>query len=241
MGDGNPPKLGDVKRGRIVRVLCNERTLHAVAAVVTTLASMPIRRSTFPVGLALGGDPTAAGWVITGLYGLTGVACFRAWRRSKRAAATAPVASLALKRESQGWFLILAATVLFGLNKQLDLQTTLTAFGRELARSEGWYAWRREVQLAFMILVTTGTAGVLAAGWRVGRRWRLSGALWLAFIGQAWLAVFYLMRGISHHHVDALLRVGLPAARTRDVVEAAGLVVTSVAAIGRGRRRPPEA
>jgi hypothetical protein len=196
--------------------------------LVLLLNLSPVGTARASALIAIGGDPSLVGWFITLLYGLTSVACFLAWRRSNTAAVT-NAASPVGRPESQGWFLILLASVAFGLNKQLDLQTALTRLGRGLARQEGWYPWRREVQLAFMVVVAVTTATLLVAAWRIGRRWRTSLALRLAFMGQVWLMAFYVMRGVSHHHVDAWLGVRLPAGRARDGIEAAGVLVVLLA------------
>jgi hypothetical protein len=179
----------------------------------------------------IGGDPTFAGWIITALYVATGIACFLAWRRSRTTGSTSLGCPIAREREAQGWFVLLLATIFFGFNKQLDLQTLLTRLGRILAREQGWYAWRREVQLAFMVAVAVETLILVVAASLLARRWCLSSALWLAFVGQVWLVVFYLMRGISYHHVDAWLRIRSPAAKTRDLIEATGLGVILLASI----------
>jgi hypothetical protein len=40
--------------------------------------------------------------------------------------------------------------LLLRINKQLDLQTAMTELFRGPARRDGWYAMRRELQVAFL-------------------------------------------------------------------------------------------
>ena len=50
------------------------------------------------------------------------------------------------------WFGLSILLLVLGINKQLDLQTLLTALGREIAQENGLYESRREIQLIFVIL-----------------------------------------------------------------------------------------
>ena len=65
-----------------------------------------------------------------------------------------------------GWATVVFYLVALGLNKQLDLQSLLTAVGRDIAVAQGWYAQRKGVQLVFVAvvaLVGMGAIGLIAA------------------------------------------------------------------------------
>jgi hypothetical protein len=185
-----------------------------------------VKISTFP---ALGGDPTPAGWAITAFYAIASGGCLFALLRARARSRALPHAGI--QQEIRGWSAVLAANLFFGVNKQLDLQTWLTRLGRGLARQEGWFEWRRELQLLFMFCVAVATLTVFALIWMVGRRHRISAALRIAFVGEFWLGLFYLIRGMSFHHVDAWLHVRLPGANVRDLLEATGLIIVFAAAM----------
>jgi hypothetical protein len=79
------------------------------------------------------GDPTPLGWATVVAYLAASWACCRAAAAERRSAhrgrnSTRPF-----------WSSLGLLLLLLGLNKQLDLQSALTAFGRRLAREQGWY------------------------------------------------------------------------------------------------------
>ena len=106
-------------------------------------------------------------------------------------------------QETVLWQLIAIALGFLCINKQLDLQTAMTEFGRLLARRQGWYAERRLFQETFI-------AGLLLAGLfstclAIVITWRMSRSLKAALVGFCVIGVFVLIRASSFHHVDVLL------------------------------------
>lgn len=67
-----------------------------------------------------------------------------------------------LARERLFWLLAGLAMLALGINKQLDLQTALTAALRTAARDDGWYGQRRAIQKNFVIAVMVGGASLAA-------------------------------------------------------------------------------
>ena len=123
------------------------------------------------------GDPTAVGWVTVVAYFLAAFLCWRAGRSVR--------ANPGSGRERTFWWLFTAVLILLGFNKQLDLQTWLTLFGKHLAQEEGWYERRAIFQTAFIGAVAVG--GVLGlAGLRllVGRGTRAVHCALLGGMGQ---------------------------------------------------------
>ena len=139
--------------------------------------------------LAFGGDPSVLGWTITVAYALV------AWR--------------CLHAAGPRWFWITLGVLLALLcvNKQLDLQTLVTAGARAMAKEQGWYADRRGVQVAALVgglTVVSVLAGIVAFSLR-----RDIGRLWPAMLGIVLIGVYAALRMTSIHEVDAFM-VGGP-------------------------------
>ena len=171
------------------------------------------------------GDPTWSGWLTAVAYLVAAVLCGRTSRRHK---------------PREAWLALAAIYAGLAINKQLDLQTLLTAFGRQLFREWGLYDERRSYQLGFMVIVAV--LGMLATGWLW---WRLSSmglGPRLAALGAALTVVYVLFRAASLHHVDALVRIPLGSIPLRSVFENAGTLLTvlgaTIALRGRTSRAP---
>jgi hypothetical protein len=103
------------------------------------------------------GDPTIAGWLITGGYVLAALRCL--------SAARADLLSAALRPDARPWLCIAAFAAVLGINKQLDLQTLLIEWGRTAALEGGWYERRRiagGVFFGVLGLTTVLTVGIWA-------------------------------------------------------------------------------
>ena len=161
-------------------------------------------------------------WLAVAGYLVGAALCLR-----QRGLATAPRAR---------WFWLLAGLMMLalGINKQLDLQTALTAWGRQLARDGGWYGQRRAFQQAFV----TGAAifalvAGLAAAWVVrglGRR------VLVVLSGLCLLGLFVVVRAASFNHVDVLLRQPVLGLRLHTLLELAGIAIV-IAGAGWPARR----
>jgi hypothetical protein len=135
------------------------------------------------------------------------------------------------------WILASIAMLALGLNKQLDLQTQLTAIGRQWARDGGWYYQRREFQAAFIVTgALVGTLGLLGLFWLI-RGLRLG--VWVTLIGLAMLALFIMVRAASFHHIDIFMRRPVIGLKLHTVLELAGILVVIIgAALPRPRPKP---
>ena len=60
------------------------------------------------------------------------------------------------------WFMTAVLLVFLSVNELLDLQTLLTAIGRQYAVKDGWYEERRQVQYLFIVGLS-GLAAVAGA------------------------------------------------------------------------------
>lgn len=163
-----------------------------------------------------GGDPTRTAWIVVLLY-VGGVL------------ASAVAARRAQGRERQFWILAAIVLALLGLNKQLDLQTWLTAHLRTLARAQGWYPDRRAMQRLF--LAGLGSAGLTA--WLGMLVWqaRARGTVKLALAGGTLLLCFIVARAASFYHLKGALGGRLLGMRVHQLIEAAGILIVIAAAL----------
>ena len=151
-----------------------------------------------PVVLQTGfiaGDPTILGWTTFAFYLVVAFLCFRNKTRKLEASDSRPANS------AWGWHAL--AYLLLGLNKQLDLQTSINALGRQLTGTIGWYGNRRELQLFFCATVFVATGVYLLRNVRGVSRFMRDKPL-LA-IGDALVAAYLLIRTISIEHADERL------------------------------------
>lgn len=132
-------------------------------------------------------------------------------------------------------FWVLAALIMLalGINKQLDLQTALTAWGRQLARDGGWFEQRRAVQSMFVktVVVVAGVAGVGLAWLVRGMRARV----WVVLAGLMLLGLFVVIRAASFHHIDRIMGLPVLGWKLHVVLELIGISVV-VAGAGWPRR-----
>ena len=138
------------------------------------------------------GDPNVAGWAIFAAYALAAAAAVTVLRRGSF--------DPTHHRQSQAlWGMIAVLMAALALNKQLDLQSLLTALGRCLAQEQGWYENRRMVQRDFIFGLIALTSLTGAAMF-----WMLRGMIrqnLLPLLGLAALAGFVLIRGGHLLHI----------------------------------------
>ena len=117
---------------------------------------------------------------------------------------------------------------LLGINKQLDLQILLTQAGRWLAWYQGWYADRRGVQFAFLIVVglVTSSALILALV-RLRPHFRSGKGLRGTLGGFALLMCFVAMRAASFHHLDHFLGWGPSGFVLNHILELSGTLLVA--------------
>lgn len=170
------------------------------------------------------GDPTFMGWFTVLCYFTASFASFFAgWVRV---------------RDKRVWVLLGIFLLLLGVNKQLDLQSALTAVGRCLAHIQGWYDERRVMQSAFILTLLCVSAVVMViALFRLRRSLHRVG---LALLGFGFLVTFVAVRAVGFHHFDQFISaytdLGI---RMNWLMELGGIgliLVNAVAAI-RGRRK----
>ncbi len=174
------------------------------------------------------GDNHLMGWLTVALYVASawavGVVAMRIGADSQ-----------AERRERLFWWIACLLLGALAINKQLDLQSLLTAVGRCHARLAGWYDDRRAVQVAFIVIVIlVGIASVVGLG--ILLRQSLA-RTWLALLGLGFVALFVLVRATSFHHVDVLINRTAAGLRLNWLLEMPGPALVIVAAWRRVRAR----
>lgn len=162
------------------------------------------------------GDPTAWGWItVLALAGTAGLC--------------AVVATRSARRERAFWAVLTAGLLALAVNKQLDLQSGLTALARCLAQADGWYEDRRRVQLAFI----AGVAGLAALGAMAGA-WAMRASLarlWPAVLGTALVLGFVAIRAAGFHKVDGLIGQGGFGVTVNAALEVGGTLLIAFGAV----------
>lgn len=171
------------------------------------------------------GDPTFMGWFTVAAYFLTAAA---ALKLSFTADSIFPRDSIV--KQQRFWFILAAILFFLGINKQLDLQSLLTAVGRYFARQDGWYDQRRTVQVAVIggILITLCASMFLfVLHFRTIFRENL-----LAIVGLGFLLLFIAVRATSFHHMDMLINFRILNVRMNWVLELTGIGAIGIPALG---------
>ena len=140
------------------------------------------------------GDAYISSWINTVLYGCSFVAAIFKWNNLRKTQVSSG--------EQYLWLFFIIVLFALGINKQLDLQTLLIATGRELARSEGWFDMRRQVQALFAYsLAGIIGCGILYLVYATRNLWRRNG---LAFVGLGILGIYVVVRATSMSHVELI-------------------------------------
>ena len=170
------------------------------------------------------GDPSPQGWFTVFAYLAVAVAC--GWN-AHRARHT--------PTERGIWIFLTGLMVLLSINKQLDLQSWFTMVGRDMARAQGWYGRRAEVQVAFIAaLVVAAIACLVLLRYLLRENWRRYA---LVLTGLALLLAWIVVRASTFHHVDRLLGVDLGLLSFNHVMELGSLAVVFA---GAWIWRPPQ-
>src|SRR5687767_13017214 len=167
------------------------------------------------------GDPTIMGWLTVVAYFAVTMVCLREAVHARRVKAPAEKVLF--------WGTLTALLVFLGFNKQLDLQTLLTLTGRRIAIAQGWYEYRRFVQVIFVGIIAA--AGLFSV-WIMNRLVLKYPYLRLALVGFVALLVFVIVCVASFHHIDRLINARLAGVRMNWVLELGAIALVSIGAIG---------
>ena len=160
------------------------------------------------------GDPTLLGWVTVGIYGLAALVICRVGLAERG-------------RDRMLWLGTAVLLLLLMVNKQLDLQSALTAIGRCHAEIYGWYEDRRKVQLAAILIV--GVMAVLIMAVLVLLYRDRLGRHLLLLCSICGLLAFIAIRLAGFHHFDQIIGLQLGIFRLNHVLELGALSLFLVA------------
>jgi hypothetical protein len=173
------------------------------------------------------GDPTIGGWVTVVLYFLAAVST---WKTAN----IVRVKERFVTSEKNMWRAISILFVALGINKQLDLQTALTEFGRVVADYQGWYNERQIVQVWFIISVAVACILIACVLLILARK--SPAPTWLALVGTTTVLAFVLIRAASFHHIDRFIGETILGLRWNWVLEMGGISAVIVASEWRRRK-----
>ena len=177
------------------------------------------------------GDPTIWGWLTVVAYAIAAVSALRA-------ANVAHISGRNWKAEGAFWFGVTLLMVALGINKQLDLQSFLTEVARDWAKASGWYAGRRQVQEAAIVLLFISAVCAAVGSWVLMRR--AATEIKLAVASLSLVIAFVVIRAASFHHIDALIGSQIGGVSWNALLELPGILLTALGAIlyrARVRRR----
>ena len=178
------------------------------------------------------GDPTAMGWITVAVY-------LAAAAVALVVAMQAPFPAASRFRERLFWALLAAVLLALAVNKQLDLQSYLTALGRCLAQHQGWYDRRRLVQETVILGLLVVMVLLAVALWRMMRGTLARNGAALA--GLVLVLGFVAIRAVGFHHVDALIKLDVMNMRMNWLLELTGPVLISLAGLWLLLRRSAKA
>ncbi len=162
------------------------------------------------------GDPSVMGWVTVFAYAMT-------------AALAGLIVHKRLSTLRMFWFLLTLLLCFLTINKQLDLQSALTAIGRCSANQDGWYDQRGLVQLAFIACVSATC--LLIGIWTAWSLRRNLQQVWLALLGVVFLLAFVAIRAAGFHHVDRFIGFNVGSIRLNWVLELGGISMIALNAL----------
>ena len=142
------------------------------------------------------------GWVTVGAYFLTALIALRLVLNSRR---HFPADTFLAQRRF--WLVVSLLMLALGINKQLDLQSLVTAMGRYYAVRDGWIEHKRVAQVG--VIVSILTAAAFSLSFFFFRMRNLLKINWLAITGLTCLLVFIVSRATSFHHMDTFIGISI--------------------------------
>lgn len=171
--------------------------------------------------MGIWGDPVFVASISMLLYGLAGLLLLRVARRTDTT-------------DRRLWLVCAMLFFFQTLNVHLDLHALVPAVGHCVAQAQGWYENRGPVKLMGMAAIGAVTALVLvvtAVLW-----WRSIRANALLVAGVAIALGFTLIKGTAVNPIERVYNQTVGPFRWADLIEYGGILLASLAALGRLRR-----
>lgn len=164
------------------------------------------------------------GWVTVAAYFLTALIALRLMLNSRR---WFPADIYPAQRRF--WLIVFLLMLTLGINKQLDLQSLVTAMGRYYAARDGWIEYKRVVQVGVIISILAVAAfSLLFFFFRMRNILKIN---WLVIAGLTCLLVFIVSRATSFHHMDIVIGTYVLGARVNWLMELGGLAAIALSAM----------
>jgi hypothetical protein len=200
-------------------------------------AALNIFSCDLPCSLA-SGDFTVVGWLICLGYLVAGGLCGWAFYMSRlgRRMALQWAGDERRRRVRRGaylasgifWMIMAVVCLFLGINKQLDLQTWLTDWGRDIALEQGWYQRRGVIQAR--VVACIGLFGMLAMAILLPLMRDLLRRHVMAFIGIVLIGWFVAIRTGSFSPVEAMLGFRIAGLKFGWLLELIGIGLIGVCA-----------
>jgi len=181
------------------------------------------------------GDPTFMGWLTVALYFFAAFLALRVM-----------VSSEILfvgdneKLQKQFWLFVTLILLFLGINKQLDLQSLLTAIGRYSAHRDGWYENRRFISTVVIVAILSILS--IAMMLFIHRMKPILKTNLPAIIGLCFLLLFVIIRATSFHHMGLLVSKKIWGIRMYLALEQIGIlaIIFSAITLFRNKEQTPQ-
>lgn len=162
------------------------------------------------------GDYSLAGWVLTFGYLFCAVLLFLCLKNS----------AFTDFKEKLFWVSLFGIIVLFAINKQLDLQLLITDIARTAAKEYQVYEQRKPFQIRVIALfasIALGLFGLVSV-----LVWKSHKTLLLALTGVAVIFGYFVLRLVSYHAIEEIMKQRYVFISLYDVLELAGVALVGV-------------
>lgn len=160
------------------------------------------------------GDPNFTGWLTVVTYSATASFSLLVFF------------SITDNKSRVFWLTLAFALLVLAINKQLDLQSAITAAGKCLAYAQGWYDNRRLVQVWFIFILVIAVSIMILLAVSLLKSSLLENGL--ALIGIATVSLFVITRATSIHKFDFFIGQKTFWLPNNFIFENLGLVLVSI-------------
>ncbi len=169
-------------------------------------------------------DPAWA-WFIVGMYSIAALLCLRALFCSQRSLFPKSIR----KKCGIFWGILFAVMLFLACNKQLDMQTYITAVAREVAHAQGWYDQRRAIQKE--VIIVLGLIAFLFLSYLIYMIYNLPSSYKISMVGALFTFTFIGMRASSFHHLDHYVAQTIYGVKLHILIEICGSLIVSIGAL----------
>jgi hypothetical protein len=164
------------------------------------------------------GDPSLMGWFTVLAYLVVAIIALKVFK-------TGEFVRVATKQRRL-WLGIAIILFFLCINKQLDLQSLLTASAKYFFNELGIYEFRKLFQLTFIIIIFI--VGFVCAYWLFFQYQMVIKNHLLALIGLVFLLGFVLIRASSFHGMDLIINYSLLGFRMNWFLELTGITLIGI-------------